>query len=271
MMIFKVEWLKLKSHRFFWISMGLHAILAFLLLHFVGEMNYMGERIEDGNRHTAQGNFGQMGLYQAPLIWENLCYLAGFLKFIPAFAAVYFLGNEFQYRTMRQNIIDGMSRGQFFLSKVSGAVFLSLISVVVVGVIILIINISHNDFGALSPFKGIEYLAALWVETLLFMALSLLITVLFRRSAMGIILTLLYYFLIENLIGFFIGSPAKEYLPAGPGRELIQQPFTRLLGMSQDLGVMEATSFPWEHFALALLYSALMFLLGYGMLKSRDL
>ena len=56
-------------------------------------------------------------IYQFPDIWHNITYVAGFLKFILAIYMIISITNEMTYDTLRQNIMNGLSRVDFIISK----------------------------------------------------------------------------------------------------------------------------------------------------------
>ena len=81
-----------------------------------------------------------VSLYSFPNIWHNLTYISGALKLILAIIVVIFITNEYTYRTLRQNIITGMSRQEFLLSKVLLVVFLAVIATLFIYINALILG-----------------------------------------------------------------------------------------------------------------------------------
>jgi hypothetical protein len=277
MSLLKLEWLKLKGHVFFWIGLGLFVTLMILLLVGFGEINVFGQSSKQEEGETAnmlERSFGEAGLYKLPHIWQNLAYLAGFFKFIPAFILIFFIANEFQYRTLRQNIIDGLNEWQFFLSKVWGLLIILLSSIGAIGLTILILAWQNNNLSEVSLFESSEYLLALFLEYLLYMTFSFFVAFLFKRSAISIIVVLLYYVLVEQIaIGVLRSLEIDfwQYLPLASGRELILQPFTRMLDLDMLTGrispVAVETKYMWLSAAYSLVYLGASWLL----LKKRDL
>jgi len=273
----KLEWLKLKGNRFFWIGLGLFLTLMVLLLVYFGDINVFGQssKNEEGaEANMLERSFGEAGLYNLPHIWQNLAYLAGFFKFIPAFILIFFVANEFQYRTLRQNIIDGLSEWQFFLSKFFGLLIILGISIGAIGLTIVILALQNNDLSEVSLWASSEYLLALFVEYLLYMSFCFFIVFLVKRSAISIIIVLLYYLLIEQIaIGLLKanGLGLWEYLPMSPGRELILQPFTRMLDIDMLTGRASPVAVEMKYVWLSTLYSLIYLVGSWLLLKKRDL
>lgn len=274
MHLIKIEWLKLKGHRFFWIGLGLYLMLTILLLVFFGDIGLFGKKPDNG---TPAGmpltqTFGEAGFYTIPYIWQNTAYVAGFFKVIPVFLVIFFLTNEYQYRTFRQNIIDGLTLRQFFWSKMSGVLLISLVSVLAIGLTTLALALYHNDSTAWSQlFHHVDYLLGLFLELLFMMSLGFFFGVLFKRSAVSIILILLYYYLVEPALSLALSSSIAQYLPSQPSRNMIEQPFTRMLQLDMITGEVSATNLNWNWLLWSAVYSALFFLASYFTLSRRDI
>lgn len=272
-MLLKIEWLKLRSNRFFWAGMILYWLLTILLLSKFGDFEVFGGNPE--NSANGANPFGQSfkaaGFYKLPYIWQNTTWLAGFLKFIPAFLICLFMANEFQYRTQRQNVIDGLTRSQFYLSKLSGFFLILALCLIPVFLTIIILSLANNDLSTASLWSQADYMLALFAEYLIFTSFTFLLTILFKRSAVAIIVALSYYYLIELVIGEQMGRPGKYWLPTYSGHVLIEQPFTRLFKVDSFLGITSPTEVPIDHLLRAFLYSFLFLTLGFVLIRKRDL
>ncbi len=236
MKLFKIEWLKLSGHPFFWVGMGLYVLLIIVLLFSLGEFNIMGQQ-----ENNTFSNLADAGVYDMPFLWHDITYIPTYLKFIPVFLLIFFVANEYTYRTGRQNVIDGLSKGQLFLSKVYTALFISLIctlSIVVFGVILAFMY--NEGIGLSDLFIGSDYVLAYFLELFFLMAFALFLTVFLKRSAVVVIVLLLYYVMEAigaRVILSYFGNEYATLLPTQPSRELNLQPFTRLLqvrGISMD-------------------------------------
>lgn len=86
---------------------------------------------------------GMEGLNSYPLLprnhettWYFTAYLASwFSLFILAFVLIFHITNEFAYKTVRQNIIDGYSRADFFKSKLYMLLAIAIIATIYVGLV----------------------------------------------------------------------------------------------------------------------------------------
>ena len=62
-------------------------------------------------------HFAEMGIFNFPYIWHFNTYIASILKLFLAIIIVSMMANEYSYGTLKQNLIDGMSKKEFILSK----------------------------------------------------------------------------------------------------------------------------------------------------------
>src|SRR6478609_4743556 len=79
----------------------------------------------------------EMGIFNFPYIWHFNTYIAAILKLFLAIVIVSMMANEYSYGTLKQNLIDGLSKKEFIASKFIMMVVLALASTFVVLVISL--------------------------------------------------------------------------------------------------------------------------------------
>ena len=69
--------------------------------------------------------FDPKDIFRYPGIWEWLGYIGNWMVyFILGFLIVYIISIEVTYKTMRQNIITGLTRTDYFISKFAIVIFL---------------------------------------------------------------------------------------------------------------------------------------------------
>jgi hypothetical protein len=271
MKLLKIEWLKLKHHRFFWIGMALYALSMVVLISQMGRFAPFDSKNNEGGMIAFQ-NLADAGLYSLPYIWQHITYLASFFKFIPAFLLIFFISNEYQYKTYRQNVIDGLSVGQYYISKIYSALIFTSVSLLIVAVTGFIMALQYNEDINWSTFLyGTDYLTAFFVEVLFIMVFTMFLTLVFKRSTITVIVILAYYFIAEPLLGLVLGQPVKSYLPTEPSRLLNLQPITRLLGADALLGNVTPSVASVKFMMVTLLYTLMLAAGGYFILKKRDL
>ncbi len=249
-------------------------LLAALLVSF-GSFQIFGTGAEadpnDPSMLAIPKNLADAGFYSLPYVWQNTSYLAGFFKFIPAFLMLFFMTSEFEYRTMRQNIIDGLSIREYFLSKTFSLLLFAIICTLTVGLTTGALIISHNDLAEIDFWQQSSFILAFFAEVFFILCLAFFLGLLFKKSALAIILLLLYYFIIEPVIGFYVGEPLSDFLPTRPSRNLIPEPFTRLFKINSFLNIESVDRVSLRFLGLTFLYSLALLLGSFALLKKRDL
>ena len=88
---------------------------------------------------------GELGIFNFPIVWHITTYFSAIFKFFFAIVVVSMIGNEYSNKTLKQNLIDGLSKSEFILSKFYTIVFFSLVS----SLIIFLIKSDHIFVGNL--------------------------------------------------------------------------------------------------------------------------
>ena len=144
-------------------------------------------------------HFAQMGIFNFPFIWHFNTYIAASLKFFLAIVIVSMMANEYSYGTLKQNLIDGMSKKEFILSKFLTVTLFALISTAFIFVMSMILGFSFSSYTELGiVFSDMEYLLAYFVKLLGFFSFCLFVGVLIKRSAFAIGF-LFVWFLVEKI------------------------------------------------------------------------
>jgi ABC-type transport system involved in multi-copper enzyme maturation permease subunit len=95
-------------------------------------------------------HLADQGIFNFPFIWHFNTYIAALLKFFLLLVIVSMTANEYSYKTIKQNLIDGLSKKEFILSKFYMVVVFSAISTLFVFVISLILGLIFSDFNEFS-------------------------------------------------------------------------------------------------------------------------
>lgn len=227
--LLKIDLKKLTSYRTFWVVCGLYFItLGFGTASGMEFLKWLSRTFEKFGEENL--NINRIPLYHFPDVWMNLIWVGGLLKVLLAIMVVISVTNEFTYRTIRQNIIDGLSRFEFLLSKILTNVLLSLMSVVMIFVIGFVTGLIYSpSIDASQMFTDIEFFIAYFMEIFFFLSFALMLSMLIQRSGLTIILLLLSQ-MIEAIIKANIDDYVPGIIPYFPMQsiwDLIDIPFPR--------------------------------------------
>ncbi|WP_412984418.1 ABC transporter permease [Pontimicrobium sp. IMCC45349] len=224
---------------------------------------------------------GELGIFNFPIVWHLTTYFAALFKVFFAIVVVSMIGNEYSNKTIKQNLIDGLSKKEFILSKFYAIVFFSLISTIVIFFISLLLGLiysSYNEFNII--IREMEYLLAYFLKLVGFFSFCLFLGVLAKRSAFALAFLFVDFVLEWIILGlitwkwnFEIADKIQNFFPLKSMYNLIKQPFQRI-AMSKFPEKSEIAydyAVHWYEFVIVLAWTALFVFLSYRLLKKRDL
>jgi ABC-2 type transport system permease protein len=95
-------------------------------------------------------HLAEIGIFNFPYIWHFNTFVTAFFKLFLAIVIVSMMANEYSNKTIKQNLIDGLSKKEFILSKFLTVISFSALSTVFVFIVSLILGLVYSDFDELS-------------------------------------------------------------------------------------------------------------------------
>lgn len=139
------------------------------------------------------------GIFNFPFIWHFNSYIAALLKLFLAIVIVSMMSNEYSNRTLKQNLIDGLSKREFVLSKFL-TVVLFLLFQLFLFMVSLILGYSFSDYTEISiVFTDMEYLLGYFIKLLGFFSFCMFIGILIKRSAFALGFLFIWW-VLENIV-----------------------------------------------------------------------
>ena len=220
--LLRIEWMKVKNYRAFWI---------FTILYFVSiaGINYIGYYINSLTVQNVPMGEALLGSpFSFPKIWNTVGFMSSWLLYFPGILFIMLLTNEFNFKTHRQNIIDGWERKQFITVKFVFAFIFSLAATLfnVIMAVILGLVTSANNFS----FTGTENIIYIFIQTFSYISFAMFMAILFRRSGAAIAVFFLYGLIFEWLLTALINfkfelAPVGYFLPLQVTDTLLPLPF----------------------------------------------
>lgn len=222
--LLNIEFKKIKSYKIFWVCIVLYTTLFPLLFTSVRSMN-----ITSNLKETA---FSMM--YSFPDLWHNITYFAGWFNILLYLIMILLVTNEYIFKTLRQNIIDGLSKAEIVLGKLLLGAALSLYSTILVIIVGLISGYSFagDTFNSELIFSKFSFVGAYFLQTLGYMSFAILLSIIFKRQGFTIIFFIIYTTMIENIISLKVPENIGKFFPLETFSNLIKNPFSRLINGS---------------------------------------
>ncbi|WKL50235.1 ABC transporter permease subunit [Flavobacterium pectinovorum] len=228
----------------------------------------------------------EMGIFNFPFIWHFNTYIAAWLKLFLAIVIVSMMANEYSYGTLKQNLIDGLSKKEFILSKFLTVVLFALCSTIFVFVMSLILGFSFSSYTEFDIiFMDLDYLLAFFVKLTGFFSFCLFLGIFVKRSAFALGFLLVWLFvesIIKGLLVFQVfpnsntGDYIMQFLPLEAMSNLIVEPFTRLSvikTIGNQIGVENTKDYDVHYLSIliVMIWTYLFVYFSYRILKNRDL
>jgi ABC-type transport system involved in multi-copper enzyme maturation permease subunit len=228
----------------------------------------------------------EMGIFNFPFIWHFNTYIAAILKLFLAIVIVSMMANEYSYGTLKQNLIDGLSKKEFILSKFLTVLLFSFCSTVFVFIMSLILGFIFSSYTELSiVFSEMEYLLAFFVKLVGFFSFCLFLGILVKRSAFALGFLLVWNIIegiLKGILVFKIFPDNKiadyitQFFPLESMSNLIVEPFSRLsviknIGSQIGVDSIKDYSVHFSSLLIVLSWSIIFMLFSYKLLKNRDL
>ena len=275
--LLNIELHKLKYSR----SAKILTITYFVLITFIALIASI--EFDLGNIHF---RLADQGIFNFPFIWHFNSYIAATLKLFLAIVIVSMMSNEYSNRTLKQNLIDGLSKKEFVLSKFITVVLFSVISTLFLFVVSLLLGYSFSDYTEFSiVFSDLEYLLGYFVKLVGFFSFCMFLGILIKRSAFA--LGFLFIWWIGESIAYGVlkwklfrdsdlADNIAQFFPLESMSNLVIEPFSRLnviktaatqIGseLDKDYGVH------WYQLLIVLIWTAIFVFFSFKLLKNRDL
>lgn len=266
--LLKLEWSKFRKNTV------IRLLITFFCLFFPACL-YFGSVIPDLPALLPD----KKSFFQFPAVWEYLGYAGNWMVFFfLGVCAIYIVTIEVSNKTLRQSIINGMSRNEYFVSKVLSitvlATFATLIYIVL-GIGIGIYNGENFQFSDI--FKNQWAFPRFFLMSFAYLNFALFLAFLFRKSGLAVFFYISYIIVIEPLMRYVIinnisnKASYTNYFPMNAAEDLMPLPlmkFGKNTPNNIDFDILlnyNTASF------LTIGYIILFLGLGYWLFKKNDL
>lgn len=270
-----IELKKIKTYKVFWILFGLYFIslaAGILLAEFM--INHM---VNDINRRLPIP-FPHVTIYYFPDVWQNVAFFASirYVLIFPAMIMIILITNEFTFKTIRQNIINGMSKTEFLASKLLMILIISLIISVSLTVGTFFIGLSHSGFSDVDFFsKGLPFMTGFFISLLCYMVYAFFCGFMLRNTGLSIALFTLYSLIIEPVVYYLLKAPFMfenkiyTYLPLNAVVRLTEYPAIPML--KKLMGIELQSNVSLVACLIPAAYAAVMIGIVFLVIKKKDL
>lgn len=257
--LLNIEWMKVKAYRTFWI----------LTILFFISVPLLGLAFEGFTNKSKEASLLLGSPFAFPRVWDTIAWLASFVTPIMGIMLIIFLTNENNFRTVRQNIIDGWSRDQYITAKFGVLITTTIFITLLITCTVLFFGLKNGMGDAM---ENINFLFYAFVQSLAYLSLAFFLGVYMKRAGIAIAIYVMYVYVGEICIALLLDFQVKRHL----GAFLPLECTDRLIpGLSNFVRKLSESGHPppsnSTYVIIALCYIALFNFLSWRKIKKADL
>ncbi len=219
--LLNIEWAKFsKSNIIFLLGV-------FFLIFYPASM-YFGKLVPDLPMFLP----GRDVFYNFPTVWEYLGYAGSWMVFFfLGVMVIYTITHEVRFKTLRQTIINGMSRQSFFFSKYLVIVIISLFATVYFMLIGALIGGINGGFSFGGMFENEWAIPRFFLMSLSYLTFAFFLAFMIKKSGIAVFFYLTYILVIEFFLrilhGKYLGESLMNLYPMNVTEDLMPFPFLK--------------------------------------------
>jgi ABC-type transport system involved in multi-copper enzyme maturation permease subunit len=194
----KVEWMKIKQYPAWWILIGIVALsypATIVAAHSVYANATEGTSDAKMIAKMILGN-----PFSFPNAWQTIAYFSSYFVLLPAILVIMLITNEFQYKTHRQNVIDGWSRKQFITGKLIDVFIITLWVTLIYFLVALYFGATNSNGNWHDAWKEFYFVGLFFIQTFSQLTIAFLLGFLLKRAFMAMAFLVFYYMVLENIL-----------------------------------------------------------------------
>jgi ABC-2 type transport system permease protein len=267
--IAKTEWLKIKKYPAFWWVMGITA-LTYPGINYIFHSIYVN--ITEKTSRSGQIVQALLGNpFSFPETWRTVAYFSSIFVFIPSIVVIMLITNEYNYKTNRQNIIDGWSRSAFMTGKLIDVLIMSILVTLLYLVVAVIIGFTNTSNG--SPWGMSYYIGLFGLQTFSQLSLAFLTGLLLRKSFIALAVFSFYFIIVEpiavGVLKYKFKSDLGRFLPMEISQRLLPKP--AFIGKIDEAAYQLTLNAVKYHVIYTLILILITWIFSFWLFKRRDL
>ena len=205
--LIQIEWLKIKKYPAFW-AMLIIVLLTYPAANLMFYNVYLDITTQKGTQMLAKMFLGNP--FAFPETCHTVAYISSFFVILPSILVIMLVTNEYQYKTQRQNVIDGWTRRQFMASKLIDVFIVSAITTLLYALVAIGFSIYADTFDATKMWEQSYYIGLFFLQTFAQLSIAFLLGYLIKKAFIALGIFLFYYLIVENIATGYIRMKAEK-------------------------------------------------------------
>ena len=217
-------------------------------------------------------------LFMFPTVWEYLGYIGNWLTFFfMGFFAVLMITLEYSNRTLRQNIINGLTRVAFYKAKIYFVLAISLLATLYYAACALVIGYFNTDIVTTAKvFQNWAYIPRYFLMCSGYMIFGVFLGFLIKRTGITLFIYMSYIMFIELILRWGVHAnisrhKSMHYYPMNGLEDLVPIPYTQQAEQFLSEFGFDLFLSPTEAVITSLFYLTIFLMVGYQFIRRADL
>lgn len=257
MKLIQIEWRKIKSYNTF----------RTLIIIYLAAVPLMNLGVAQFDLPSMLSSTPILGF---PTVYGVTAWLASCLNLLMGIIIVSITSNEYMYKTLRQNLIDGLTKQELILAKFWVILLLSTGIALYTFLVAFVTGVLTSGFEHVM--NGASYVAVYFIQTLGYFSLAFFFAVVLKRSSLAIIVFILTILFDGITVGLAIPQKFFVYFPTEVFSNLTPFPFLKeMIDKAKNGGENIVVLSTWIGVALSLAYSGLLLFFSYKLIQKKDI
>ena len=251
------------------------SLLAIFFIAFFPASMYLGSLMPDLPAFLPSENI----FYVFPTVWDYLGYAGNWMVFFfLGVLIIYTVTIEVNHKTMRQSIIIGLSRKEFFTSKLLLVVFISLVATLYYTIIALVIGFVNTPNPDMElAFTNDWAIFRFFLMCLSYLGFAMFLAFTIRKAGIAVFFYLTFVMIIEPMIRWLghrkiDDSMRMHFYPMNATEDLMPLPFYKYAEFIQNDEIdFNYVLSPSTATITVIVYLCLFLGLTYYMFQRRDI
>ncbi|TAF49805.1 MAG: hypothetical protein EAZ62_08820 [Sphingobacteriia bacterium] len=270
--LIRIEWLKIRKYPAFWGMLGI------VLLSYPAINSGFFNVYLDITRDDKTGQMIKMFLgnpFAFPEAFHTIAFFSSFFVVLPAILVIMLITNEVQYRTHRQNIIDGWERKDFMWGKFID-VFLVTLTITLVYFLVCLGFGLYMDPDKLDRMpEQLHYVPLFFLQSFGQLSIAFMLGYLIRKAFIAMGIFMFYTLIGENMLAGYLRYkkiPGDRFLPVEAMDQTIVVPaFIGNFGKDGKAKYLQMLEQVPEQVVITLVYTVAIWGLCFFLHNRRDL
>lgn len=210
-----------------------------------------------------------------PETWHTVAFLSSNFVMIPSILVIMMVTNEYNYKTHRQNIIDGWSRSQFVTSKLFDVLIISVVSTLMYAIVAGFFGIYADPENLNRWAEQLQYIPLFLIQTFAQLTIAFLIGFVIKKAFIALGVFLFYDLILENIAVTYLKFKANDigrFLPLEISDRIIPWPaFMNRFGKDMKDAYEKALASIPQHLVYTIILTSAIWAYCYYLHKRRDL